>query len=125
MRVKRQGIVWGCVATLLLVGVGCKPQGPNIEKLTELQRRNAALRQEIAAMKNLIRRAGEDDPQLQEQIEQRNREVTQAYETLKALKTQETEVQMRRIELEGRLDSFRETFRELQNRVVSSVRSEP
>lgn len=119
--------MWSCVGVgaLLLAGTGCKPQGPNIDKLTELQRRNAALRREIAGMKNLIQRAGENDPNLQGQIEQRNKEVAQAYATLKALKTQETEVNMRRIELEGRLDSFRETFRELQNRIVSSVRSAP
>ena len=114
--------MWVCMLLLLLAGIGCKPQGTNIDKLTELQRRNAALRQEIAEMKNLIRRAGEEDPQLQDQIEQRNKEVAQAYETLKA---QETEVSMRRIELEDRLDSFRETFRELQDRVISSVRSVP
>ena len=117
--------MWVCMLLLLLAGIGCKPQGTNIDKLTELQRRNAALRQEIAEMKNLIRRAGEDDPQLQDQIERRNKEVAHAYETLKALKAQETEVSMRRIELEDRLDSFRETFRELQDRVISSVRSAP
>ena len=122
---KRHGAVWVCMLSLLLAGTGCKPQGTNIDRLTELQRRNAALRQEIAEMENLIRRAGEDDPRLQEQIEQRNKEVAQAYETLKALKAQETEVSMRCIELEGRLDSFRETFRELQDRVISSVRSAP
>ena len=49
--------------------------------------------------------------------------VVQAYETLKALKAQETEVRMRRIELEGRLESFRESFRELQNRIVASVKN--
>lgn len=125
MRMKRRGAMWVCMLLLLLAGIGCKPQGTNIDKLTELQRRNAALRQEIAEMKNLIRRAGEDDPQLQDQIERRNKEVAQAYETLKALKAQETEVSMRRIELEDRLDSFRETFRELQDRVISSVRSAP
>ncbi len=125
--VKEHGIVWGCMmlGILLLVGAGCKPQGPDIDKLTELQRRNAELRREIADMKKLIQHAGEKDPQLQNQIAQRNKEVAQAYETLKALKAQETEVSMRRIELESRLDSFRETFRELQNHIVSSVRSAP
>lgn len=116
-------IAWVCVLSALLLAPGCKPQGTDIDKLTELQRRNAQLRQDIAEMRNTIRRAGEDDPHLQEQIDARNKEVVQAYEALKELKTQETEVRMRRIELEGRLESFRESFRELQNRVVSTIQS--
>ncbi len=100
--------------------LGCKPQGVNIDELTELQRRNTLLRQEIAEMKTLIRRAGAEDPNLQEQLDARNRDVVQAYETLKSLQAQETQLRMRRIELEGRLDSFRETFRELQNRITGT-----
>lgn len=75
-------------------------------------------------MKSRIQQAGEDVPNLQEQIDARNKEVVQAYETLKALKAQETEISMRRIELEGRLDSFRESFRELQNGIVTSIKNE-
>lgn len=75
-------------------------------------------------MKSRIQQAGEDVPNLQEQIDARNKEVVQAYETLKALKAQETEISMRRIELEGRLDSLRESFRELQNGIVTSIKNE-
>lgn len=89
-----------------------------------MQKRNAELRKEIAEMKSRIQQAGEDVPNLQEQIDARNKEVVQAYETLKTLKAQETEISMRCIELEGRLDSFRESFRELQNGVVTSIKNE-
>ena len=98
----------------------CKPQGIDTAKLNQLQARNAQLRQEIAEMENTIRRAGEDTPDLAETLEARNKEVVQAYENLKKLKTQETEMHMRRIELEGRLDAFRANFQEMQNQVVSS-----
>ncbi len=108
------------VAVFTLSALGCKPQGVDIDELTRLQQRNTLLRQEIAEMKTLIRRAGDEEPNLQERLDTRNREVVQAYETLKGLRTQETALRMRRIELEGRLDSFRESFRELQNRVVNS-----
>lgn len=91
-----------------------------MEELAQLQARNTQLRQEIAKMKEIIRRAGADTPDLAEQLESRNREVVQAYENLKRLKTQETEVQMRRIELEGRLDTFRANFQELQNQIVTT-----
>lgn len=107
-------------AVFALLSLGCKPQGVNIDELTELQRRNTMLRQEIAEMKTLIRRAGSEDPNLQEQLDARNGEVVQAYGTLKELQDQETKLRMRRIELEGRLDSFRETFRELQSRITDS-----
>lgn len=111
--------------TALLLGAiallpACKPQGPNIAELSELQRRNALLRQEIAHMQATIRRAGEDVPGLAEQVTAREKEVAQAYENLKNLKSQETEVRMRRVELEGRLDSFRSSFRELQSQIAAS-----
>lgn len=98
----------------------CNPQGPNIAELSEMQKRNAELRQEIAEMRALIRRAGEDVPELADQIEARTREVAQAYKTLETLKAQETEIRMRRIELEGRLDAFRGAFREMQTQVVAA-----
>lgn len=113
------------LAAAALLSVGCKPQGPNIEELTKLQKRNAMLRREIADMEMLIRRAGNDTPDLHDQIDARNQEVVQAYETLKQLQAQDTEVRMRRIELEGRLDRFRESFRTLQSRVVSSTKHQP
>ncbi len=108
------------LAAFSLSVLGCKPQGVNIDELTELQRRNTLLRQEIAEMKTLIRHAGAEEPNLQEQLDARNGDVVQAYETLKELQAQETRLRMRRIELEGRLDSFRETFRELQSRITGA-----
>ena len=96
-----------------------------MEELEELQARNTKLHQEIAQMKETIRRAGADIPDLAETLEARNREVVQAYENLKRLKTQETEVQMRRIELEGRLEAFRAQFQEMQNQVVSTPTQQP
>lgn len=123
--------IFPTACTLLLPGAlalfsACKPQGPNIAELNELQRRNAELRQEIADMRARIRRAGDDVPGLAEQLEARDKEVTQAYENLKALKKQETDIRMRRIELEGRLDAFRSTFRELQSQIAAaSSKTEP
>lgn len=92
-------------------------------ELKELQARNAQLRQEIAQMENTIRRAGDDMPDLAEQLEARNREVVQAYEALKKLKAQETEVHMRRLELEGRLDAFHASFQELQKQASSTAKN--
>lgn len=113
---------------LILLGAvalvpACNRKGVDTEELNQLQVRNMQLRQEIADMQNTIRRAGEDVPDLQEQLEARNREVVQAYENLKKLKTQETETRMRRIELEGRLEVFRASFQEMQNQIVTTPKS--
>lgn len=107
------------LAALALVPA-CKPQGPNMSELSELQQRNAQLRSEIAAMEALIRRAGEDTPDLADKLDARYKELVQAYENYKKLKEQETEIRMRRIELEGRLDAFRSTIREAQKQVADS-----
>lgn len=122
MSVKKVSAICVLLGALALTPA-CKPQGPNIAELSELQRRNARLRLEIARMQALIRQAGEDVPGLADQLDSRNKEVVQAYENLKNLKTQETEMRMRRIELEGRLDAFRSTFRELQSQVAAAAKN--
>lgn len=110
---------------LILLGVpafmtACKPQAIDMAELTRLQARNAQLRQEIADMEATIRRAGADIPDLADQLEARNKEVVQAYENLKKLKAQETEMHKRRIQLESRLDAFRASFQEMQNQIAAS-----
>lgn len=116
--------------TALLLGAlgllpACKPQGPNIAKLNELQRRNADLHEEIAEMYALIHRAGADTPGLAEQLDALAHEEKLAYENLAVLKNKETELRLRRIELEGRLETFRTTFNELQKQVAASHSVQP
>ncbi len=94
---------------------GCKPQAPDMEKLSAIQQHNAELRQEISRMQALIFQAGEDTPGLQEQIDRRNNDVADDYRQMEALRARETELKMRRIELEGRLNQLRDSFRQLQN----------
>lgn len=118
-RVKKTSTACILMAMLALLPA-CKPQGPNMEELSELQQRNAQLSREIADMEALIRRAGEDVPDLAERLDARHKELVQAYENYKNLKEQETEISMRRLELEGRLDAFRSTMREIQLQVTTS-----
>ncbi len=66
-------------------------------------------------MQALIFQAGEDTPGLQEQIDRRNNDVADDYRQMEALRARETELKMRRIELEGRLNQLRDSFRQLQN----------
>lgn len=116
--------------TILLLGAlalltACKPQGPNIAKLNELQRRNNDLHAEIAEMYALIHRAGADTPGLAEQLDALANEEKLAYENLALLKNKETQLRLRRIELEGRLEAFRTTFNELQKQVAASHTAQP
>ena len=119
-----------CYHILILLGAlalvpGCKPKGVNMAELRQLQERNSQLRQQIADMENTIRRAGAIEPELADQLEARNREVMQAYENRKKLQTQETEVRMRRIELEGRLEDLRAKFQKMQNEIASPAKTQP
>ena len=112
------------VLSAILLTPACKPQGLNSNELRGLEHRNSQLRQEIADMNQLIRQAGEDVPDLADQLEARKKEVVAAYETLKKLRGQEADVRMRRIELEGRLEIFRSKFQSLQSQVAPSSKSE-
>lgn len=117
--VKTRFSVWLVAGAVALTAmVACKPQAPDMERLSALQRNNAELRKEIARMHALIRQAGADTPDLQQQIDRRNSEVVAAYKQMEALREKETELKMRRIELESRLDSFRDTFTRLQNEIA-------
>lgn len=126
----------GCVKTfstasiLFLLGLGmfplaCKPQAPDVERLSSLQNTNSQLREEIGQMQALIRQAGEDTPQLQEQITQRNQEVESALRQRTALRQRETDLKLRYIELDGRLKAFRNTFEEMKNNVANQTYSFP
>lgn len=73
-------------------------------------------------MQALIKQAGEDTPDLAQQIDKRNSDVVAAYQQIEALRQKETRLKMRCIELETRLNTFRDTFTQLQNEIA--VRNE-
>ena len=58
-------------------------------------------------MQQLIKQAGEATPELTEQVEAKEQELTDALNELKVIKRQETEAKLRVIELNDRLDAFR------------------
>lgn len=103
----------------------CKPQETNTAALKAIQNRNAELSREIADMQNTIRRVGSMDPGLPERLDSLIKEEVQAIERYTELKEQEEAAHMRRIDLEGRLDAFRSTVRELQSKVVSTSTPQP
>ena len=93
----------------------CTPQTDNPEQLRLAHEQNAALRQELVRMQQLIKQAGEPDPTLADTIQTREQELADALNQLKKIKRQETEAKLRTIELQDRLDAFRSAFRMLQS----------
>ncbi len=77
------------------------------------------MRSEIVRMHTLIEQAGEDTPQLEETIAAREKELTELLMELDTLNKKETEARLRVIELQDRLDSFRASFRIMQNEIAN------
>lgn len=69
-------------------------------------------------MQQLINQAGNTDEDLTEAVTLKEQELTAALNELKDAKSKKTEVKLRVIELQDRLDAFRTNFRMLQNETV-------
>lgn len=108
-----------CACVLLVSLSSCYPQASDPAQLRLAHEQNAALRQEIVRMQQLIQQAGEPTPELAETVEAREQELTDALNELKVVKRQETEAKLRVIELQDRLDAFRAHFRMLQNETTN------
>lgn len=97
----------------------CAPKTTDPEQLRAMHEQNAALRQEIAVMQGLIEQAGEDVPNLQEQITEKEAAIAAAIRELDDLDRLTTERRLRVIELQDRLDAFRADFRRMQNEIAN------
>ncbi len=108
------------VAVLPLLVAGCGPRSANPQQMTALHEQNTLLRDEIARMETLIRQAGEDVPGLADQIAQREQEVKTATEELCRLTERETELKLRALRLQGRLDAFQHSFTQMQKDLTNA-----
>lgn len=98
---------------------GCTPKTTDPEQLRAIHEQNAELRSEIAQMQGLIKEAGEDVPNLNEQIADKEAEIAAAIRELDELDRKETDMRLRVIELQDRLDAFRASFRMMQNEIAN------
>ncbi len=105
---------------LPLFATGCGPRSANPHQMSALHEQNTLLRDEIARMETLIRQAGEDVPGLAEQIAQREQEVKVAVDELCRLTERETELKLRALRLQGRLDAFQHSFTQMQKDLTNS-----
>lgn len=109
-----------CACALLgLTLSSCYPKADNPEQLRLAHEQNAALRQEIIRMQQLIREAGDIEPGLAESIEVKEQDLTKALNEIKQLKHSQTEAKLRVIQLQDRMDAFRSNFRMLQSETAN------
>ncbi len=108
-----------CAGLLLLVLSSCNPQTTDPDQLRLAHEQNAALRQEIIRMQQLIKQAGDIEPGLADTISAKEQELANLLLELKKVKREETETKLRTIELRDRLDAFRSNFRILQNETAN------
>lgn len=119
--VKFSSIVLSVISTALcLTSVSCKPQAPDLERQRVVESHNQKLSEEIAAMRQRIRQAGEITPGLREQIETGRNNVREALARKEELRRQETATKLRYIELETRWNQFRATFDDLKSRAAAN-----
>lgn len=98
---------------------GCAPKTTDPEQLRAIHERNAELRHEIAQMEGLIQQAGDPIPDLDDQIAAKETEIAAAIRELDELSRRETDMRLRVIELQDRLDAFRASFRMMQNDIAN------
>lgn len=107
-------------AAVLCSLTACGPKATNPEQLRVVHEQNAQLTQEIAKMQALIKQAGEDVPGLTEEIAAKEAEMASAITELDELNRRETEMKLRVIGLQDRLDAFRTAFRNMQNEATKN-----
>lgn len=86
-----------------------------------MKQQNDELREEIAIMRARIAQAGEISPQLKEELDNCNHQIAQALNDLTAITQEETDAHARKIELENRLETLRDTFRQLQTELAENT----
>lgn len=108
-------------ATLLtaVVASSCGPHAADPDKLRTVHEQNAELRREINHMQALIKHAGESTPGLDEEIEKKEAAIAEALNTLNRLNRKETDTKLRVIELQDRLEAFRNSFRIMQDEIAN------
>lgn len=106
---------------LLAALASCRPGETDPQKLQSVLDRNAAMREEIAAMEANIARAGDHDPALQDQVAEVEARLAEAYREADTLEHRGSELDIRLLELQDRLDSFLNQFKQMQANLATPL----
>lgn len=107
------------IGATLCLHTGCKPQATDPKRLEELQTLNSRLKTEITEMETMLRRAGEDTPNLEEDIKARQQQVADMQRKLTKQQDSAHEANITLLRLRDRLSTFRDTFSEMQNTIAT------
>ncbi len=104
-------------ALLSLTLTSCKPESIDPQRLSFILEQNAQLKQSIVEMQGIIAASGEEDPSINDRIQQAEKDITQSLKELNDLSEEENQAQIRILELGTRLTQFRADFEALQKQV--------
>ncbi len=94
--------------------ISCKPEGASPQSLSLLMMQNDKLRDSVATMEATISQSGEHDPLLLKKIQQTEQDLARDIRELTALRTKNNQDEIRRLELEQRLETFEKEFNAMQ-----------
>lgn len=106
-------------AAFPILCTGCKPQAPDLERQRAVDASNEQLRTKISDMQKRIREAGEEIPDLAEQINDKQQAINTTLSRKISLRRTETNLRLRYIELDSRLKTFRAEFAAMQNDIAN------
>ncbi len=108
-------------AILGLTLSSCKPESIDPQRLSFILDQNAQLKQSIIDMQGMIAKAGEEDPSINDRIEQVEKDIKASLQELDELSEEENQAQIRTLELETRLTQFRADFETMQKQVSKAA----
>lgn len=109
-------------AVAALVLIGCEPQAPDLSRVNEIRAKNQKLAMEVREMEQVIEQAGDDTPNLQQDLDERERALVSSQLRITALRKREMELKLRQIKLNERLKKLHTTFEQLQSELANTTR---
>lgn len=104
-----------------LLTASCEPQAPDLSRVNEIKAKNQKLAMEIRDMEQIIEQAGEDTPNLLQDLEDKEKALVSSQLRITALRKREMELKLRQIKLNERLKQLRASFEQLQSELANTA----
>lgn len=106
---------------VVLLTASCEPQAPDLSRVNEIRAKNQKLAMEIRTMEQTIEQAGEDTPNLQQDLDAKEKALVSSQTRITALRKREMELKLRQIKLNERLKKLRSSFEQLQSELAHAA----
>lgn len=114
-------IAIGLSLAAALLTASCEPQAPDLSRVNEIKAKNQKLATEIRTMEQIIEQAGEDTPNLQQDLDDKEKALVSSQLRITALRKREMELKLRQIKLNERLKQLRASFEQLQSELANTA----